>query len=84
MNAIRACVDESVPARETINSLLGDAAHGCRPDAREMAELRSLAEADPTLAAALWLSERGEIDVDAILAMRNAELDRTSTMCPPA
>ena len=84
MNAIRGRVDEPVSPPETIDSLLGGAAQRPRPDERELAELRTLAEADPGLAAALWLSERGGIDVDAILAMRNAERDRTSRVCSGA
>ncbi|HEU0299099.1 MAG TPA: hypothetical protein VFR37_06575 [Longimicrobium sp.] len=60
---------------ETLETFLGDALNRLPPTAEEMAELRAAAEHDPALAAALWLSERGGIDVDAILQMRNAERD---------
>ena len=60
---------------ETLETFLGDAAHRPPPTAEELAELRAAAEHDPAVAAALWLSERGGLDMDAILEMRNAERD---------
>jgi hypothetical protein len=60
---------------ETLETFLGDALNRPPPTEEEMTELRAAAEHDPALAAALWLSERGGIDVDAILEMRNAERD---------
>ena len=60
---------------ETLETFLGDALHRPPPTAEEMVELRAAAEHDPALAAALWLFERGGLDVDAILEMRNAERD---------
>ena len=58
---------------ETLETFLGDSAHLPPPGPEEMAEIRAAAEHDPALAAALWLSEHGGLDVDAILEMRNAE-----------
>lgn len=60
---------------ETLETFLGDALNRAPAGEEEMAELRALAEHDPAVAAALWLSERGGVDVDAILEMRNAERD---------
>jgi hypothetical protein len=60
---------------ETLETFLGDALNRPPPSEDEMAELRALAEHHPGVAAALWLSERGGLDVDAILEMRNAERD---------
>lgn len=60
---------------ETLETFLGDALKRSPPGPEEMAQLRAIAEHDPGVAAALWLSERGGLDVDAILAMRNAERD---------
>jgi hypothetical protein len=60
---------------ETLETFLGDSLNRPRPTAEEMVELRAAAEHDPALAAALWLSARGGLDVDAILDMRNAERD---------
>lgn len=58
---------------ETLETFLGDSLHRPPPTPEEMVEIRAAAEHDPALAAALWLSEHGGLDVDAILAMRNAE-----------
>lgn len=66
---------EPIPPMETLESFLGDALNRAPASEAEMAELRALAEHDPGVAAALWLSERGGLDVDAILDMRNAERD---------
>jgi hypothetical protein len=66
---------EDVPPLETLETFLGGALEEPPASEAEMAELRALAEHDPGLAAALWLSERGGLDVDAILEMRNAERD---------
>lgn len=60
---------------ETLETFLGDALKRAPPGAEEMAELRELAKQDRGVAAALWLSERGGLDVDAILEVRNAERD---------
>lgn len=60
---------------ETLETFLGDALKRPPPNEEELAQLRALAERDPGVAAALWLSERGGLDVDAILEMRNAERD---------
>ena len=60
---------------ETLETFLGDALHRPPPTPEEMDEIRAAAEHDPALAAALWLSENGGLDVDAILEMRNAERD---------
>jgi hypothetical protein len=38
-----------------------------------MAELRALAETEPAVAAALRMAEGGGLDVETILAIRNAE-----------
>jgi hypothetical protein len=58
---------------ETLETFLGDALHRPPPSPEEMEEIRAAAEHDPALAAALWLSEHGGLDVDAILEMRNAK-----------
>lgn len=58
---------------ETLETFLGDALHRPPPTPEEMEEIRAAAEHDPALAAALWLSEHGGLDVDAILEMRNAK-----------
>ena len=72
---IRPAVEAGDGSIETLETFLGEALHRPPPSAEEMAELRAAAEKDPSLAAALWLSERGGVDVDAILEMRNAERD---------
>ncbi len=58
---------------ETMETFLGYALHRPPPTPQEMEEIRAAAEHDPALAAALWLSENGGLDVEAILEMRNAE-----------
>ena len=58
---------------ETLETLLGDALHRPPPGEEEMAELRALAETEPAVAAALRMSARGGLDVETILATRNAE-----------
>ena len=67
--------DEPELPLETLETFLGDALHRPPPGEEEMAELRELAKHDRGVAAALWLSERGGLDVDAILEMRNLERD---------
>lgn len=67
--------DEPELPLETLETFLGDALKRTPPGEEEMAELRELAKHDPGVAAALWLSERGGLDVDAILEMRNLERD---------
>lgn len=61
------------PFAETLETFLGDSLHRPPPTAEEMAELRALAEKEPGIAAALRLAERGGLDVETILAVRNAE-----------
>lgn len=61
------------PSRETLETLLGDALHRPPPGAEEMAELRAMAETEPAVAAALRMAARGGLDVETILATRNAE-----------
>ncbi|MBW3569724.1 MAG: hypothetical protein KY467_01345 [Gemmatimonadetes bacterium] len=61
------------PFAETMETFLGDALHRPPATAEEMAELRGLAETEPGIAAALRLAERGGLDVETILAVRNAE-----------
>lgn len=67
--------DEPELPLETLETFLGNGRHRPPPTPEEMAEIRAAAEHDPALAAALWLSEHGGLDVDAILEMRNAERD---------
>lgn len=67
--------DDAELPLETLETFLGDALKRSPPGEEEMAQLRAIAEHDPGVAAALWLSERGGLDVDAILEMRNAERD---------
>lgn len=57
---------------ETLETFLGDSLHRPPPSPEEMAELRAMAEADPFIAAALRMAERGGLDVETILAIRNA------------
>lgn len=61
------------PFAETMETFLGDSLRRPAPTAEEMAELRALAEKEPGIAAALRLAERGGLDVETILAVRNAE-----------
>lgn len=70
----RALSSEGMPV-ETLETFLGDALSRVPPDEEELAQLRALAQHDRGVAAALWLSERGGLDVEAILQMRNAERD---------
>ncbi|WP_420127637.1 hypothetical protein [Longimicrobium sp.] len=71
MEEIHAVAED--PFAETMETFLGNALHRPAPTAAEMAELRALAEKEPGIAAALRLAERGGLDVEAILAVRNAE-----------
>jgi hypothetical protein len=61
------------PFAETLETFLGDALHRPPPSAEEMAELRAMAENEPAIAAALRMAERGGLDVETILAIRNAD-----------
>lgn len=61
------------PFTETMETFLGDSLHRPPASAEEMAELRALAENEPGIAAPLRLAERGGLDVETILAVRNAE-----------
>lgn len=61
------------PSRETLETFLGAGLHRPAASLEEMEELRALAEAEPGLAAMLRLAERGGLDVETILAARNAE-----------
>lgn len=58
---------------ETLETFLGDALHRPPPTDEEMRQLRSMAETEPAIAAALRMAERGGLDVETILATRNAE-----------
>lgn len=60
------------PFAETLETFLGAAPHPPAASAEEMAELRALARREPGIAAALRLAERGGLDVETILAVRNA------------
>jgi hypothetical protein len=57
---------------ETLETFLGDALHRPPPTEEEMAELRRMAETEPGIAAALRLAASGGVDVETILAIRNA------------
>lgn len=61
------------PSVETLETLLGDALHRPPPGDAEMEELRAMAETEPAVAAALRMAARGGLDVETILATRNAE-----------
>jgi hypothetical protein len=61
------------PFAETLESFLGESLHRPPPSVEEMAELRAMAEHEPAIAAALRMAERGGLDVETILAIRNAE-----------
>lgn len=61
------------PEEETLETFLGDALNRPPPSDEEMAELRAMAETEPAVAAALRMAERGGLDVETILATRNAE-----------
>ena len=58
---------------ETLESFLGAALHRPPPSEEEMDELRSMAKTEPAIAAALRMAERGGLDVDTILGIRNAD-----------
>lgn len=58
---------------ETLETLLGDALHRPPPGDEEMEALRAMAETEPAVAAALRMAARGGLDVETILATRNAE-----------
>lgn len=60
------------PSAETLETLLGKGLHRPASTPEEMNELRALAEKEPGLAAILSLAEEGGLDVDTILAIRNA------------
>ena len=61
------------PFAETLETFLGDSLHRLPPTEEEVAELRAMAEKEPAIAAALRMAERGGLDVETILAVRNAE-----------
>jgi hypothetical protein len=61
------------PFAETMQTFLGNSLHRPPPTAEEMAELRAMAENEPAIAAALRMAERGGLDVETILAIRNAD-----------
>jgi hypothetical protein len=61
------------PSVETVETFLGSALHRPAPSAEELAELRAMGETDPAVAAALRMAARGGLDVETILATRNAE-----------
>jgi hypothetical protein len=65
-------LEEGEEPLETLETFLGDALHRPPPSEEEMKELRTMAEADPFVAAALRMAERGGLDVETILAVRNA------------
>lgn len=67
-------LDESAcSSMETLETFLGDSLNRPPASPQEMAELRELAKADPAMAAVLSLYDRGGLDVQAILDVRNAE-----------
>jgi hypothetical protein len=61
------------PFAETLETFLGDSLHRPAATPEEMAELREMAKKEPGIAAVLRLAERGGLDVETILAVRNAE-----------
>jgi hypothetical protein len=61
------------PFAETLETFLGDSLHRPPATPEEMAELREMAKKEPGIAAVLRLAERGGLDVETILAARNAE-----------
>lgn len=61
------------PFAETLETFLGAGLHRPPASPEEMAELRELAKKEPGIAAVLRLAERGGLDVETILAVRNAE-----------
>jgi nucleotide-binding universal stress UspA family protein len=71
-DALAAWVIERIQSMETLETFLGDALHRPPPTEEEMAELRRMAETEPGLAAALRLAEGDGLDVETILAIRNA------------
>ncbi len=58
---------------ETLETFLGAALHRPPPSEEEMDELRSMAKTEPAIAAALRMAERGGLDVETILGIRNAD-----------
>ncbi|HST58330.1 MAG TPA: hypothetical protein VLK84_06580 [Longimicrobium sp.] len=58
---------------ETLETFLGAALHRPAPSEEEMDELRSMAKTEPAIAAALRMAERGGLDVETILGIRNAD-----------
>lgn len=61
------------PFAETLETFLGVSLDRPPASPEEMAELREMARHEPGIAAVLRLAERGGLDVEAILAVRNAE-----------
>jgi hypothetical protein len=72
-DAIATRLIQRIGSMETLETFLGDSLNRLPASPEEMAELRRIAETEPGVAAALFLAESGGLDVDAILAMRNAE-----------
>jgi hypothetical protein len=70
---VRALPPIGYEPQETLETFLGDALTRPPPNEVEMAELRALAETEPAVAAALRMAEGGGLDVETILAIRNAE-----------
>jgi hypothetical protein len=61
------------PFAETLETFLGGGLRRPPATPEEMAELREMAKKEPGIAAVLRLAERGGLDVETILAVRNAE-----------
>jgi hypothetical protein len=70
MEEIQAAGDD--PSAETLETFLGDSLRRPSATPEEMAELREMAKKEPGIAAALRLAEQGGLDVETILAVRNA------------
>lgn len=60
------------PSVETLETFLGAGLHRPPATPAEMEEMRAMAKEDPGIAAVLRLAERGGLDVETILAVRNA------------
>ncbi|HYW12595.1 MAG TPA: hypothetical protein VE871_11590 [Longimicrobium sp.] len=61
------------PSVETLETFLGVGLHRPAATPAEMEEMRAMAKEDPGIAAVLRLAEQGGLDVETILAIRNAE-----------
>ena len=60
------------PSAEVVETFLGAGPERPAATAGEMEELRAMAEKEPGIAAILRLAEEGGLDVETILAIRNA------------